>query len=126
MSRSVNDIAIILIVAMSAIGALIRASVAAPAGAVALTLALLTSGAFGVLAVGAVVRSGVHARALTSLWAASVICSLVVEDVTAGFTRPGLTGRLLATVLVAALLAALVLSVPRRDASRSPRGVSTA
>ena len=110
--------AIVLVLAVSTVKALIdaRAGVAAELdgfGLVSVVLRLSIAG-LGVFAIGALLRQRRHARRLVVLWAIAMLAAVVLPDVTLGFTREGLQGRLLATGLVTGLLAAVVLSVPRK------------
>ncbi|MEP6781833.1 MAG: hypothetical protein ABJC26_18175 [Gemmatimonadaceae bacterium] len=53
------------------------------------------------------------AKRLVSLWGACIIALLLTEDFAAGFARDGLGGRVFVTSVVAGILAALALRVPK-------------
>jgi hypothetical protein len=109
-----GPVAVVLLLALSATTSL--ATLAEPAeraGAwpIALALAIVLTAS---LAAAGILRRRPNARTLVTLWAAAVTARLVIEDTLAGFARPGLPMRLAALALVAALLAIVVTTVPRR------------
>lgn len=109
-------VAIVIVLAVATMKALVGAQAAVAAeldgfGVAAVLLRLSIAG-LGVFAIGALLRRRRHARQLVLLWAVAMLAALILPDVALGFTRTGLQGRLLATGLVAGLLAAVVLSVP--------------
>lgn len=53
------------------------------------------------------------ARRLVSIWGACIIALLLTEDFAAGFAREGLGGRVFTTIVLAGILAALALRVPK-------------
>jgi hypothetical protein len=83
-------------------------------GSILRALSLGTVVICGVLAVRALVSSAAQVQAYVAAWAASLLLHIVLADVTVGYLRPGLTGRLLVTAFVAAILVAIVLGVPQQ------------
>ena len=109
-----GPVAVVLLLALSAATSLADlAERPERAGAWPLVLALAIVLTASLAAVG-ILRRRDGARTLVTLWAAAVIARLVVEDTLAGFARPGLPMRLAALAVVAALLAIVVTTVPRK------------
>lgn len=124
MHRTVNGLVIIAVIGFSAIRALFAASAGAGVASALVTIALLAVGAVGLLAVRAMVQERRETRALVTGWAMAVLGYVVFAEAAVGFLRQGVTERLFATGLIAALLAAVVVSVPRVALRNDARSVS--
>ena len=114
-----GPVAVVLLLALSAattLATLAEQAERADAWPLALALAIVLTAS---LAAAALLRRRAAARTLVTLWAAAVIARLVIEDALAGFARPGLPMRLSMLALVAALLAIVVTTVPRRFGSKA-------
>ena len=126
MHRTVNGFVIITIVAFGTLRALLTASASAASAPTLVTLSLLLVASLGAFAVRAMLKDATSARTLVTAWAMSVLGYVVASDMVMGFLRPGVGERLLATSLVAALLAVVVLSVPTRELRNDAHGAALA
>jgi len=121
MRHSFAEFVIVAILIVVGVGQLLQAldMTRTPVGGVVLAGVLLRLAIAGVavFAGTAVWRQRAVARRFVTLWAVGIMTLTVFEDVAAGYGRPGMTGRLLATLLGAALLAVVVLSVPPSSTS---------
>ena len=117
MRRSLGEVAIVVLLALATIKSLLSAQRMAVAdGPLVETVLLLALAWLGILGVSAVWRRTDGARRLVGWWALILMLRVVVPDLALGFARPGMEARLLATLFVAAVLAAVVVSVPARAA----------
>jgi hypothetical protein len=123
MRQPFATVAIVIVLAVASVKALIGAQAAVATEldgfGVASVLLRLSIAGFGVFAIGATLRQRRHARQLVLLWGVAMLAAVILPDFALGFTRDGLQGRLLATGLVAGLLAAVVLSVPRNAPTKA-------
>ena len=117
MRQPFSVVVIEIVLAVATVKALVGAQAAVAADldgfGVALVLLRLSIAGLGVFAIGALIRQRRHARQLVLLWGVAMLAAVILPDFALGFTRTGLLDRLLATGLVAGLLAAVVLSVPQ-------------
>lgn len=113
MHRTVPGALITALIALSVLRALQVAQGLADGAASLRALTLVAVAIAGVLALRALVGAAARAQAHVAVWAASIVAHLLLADVAAGFLRPGLTERLLATAFICAILGAIVGSVPR-------------